>query len=166
MRRPSGEIVFDPDEQAQATVRLVFDLFDRFRTVGKVMTYLVERDIRMPVRRQGGAGKGELEGRSVSRPTLLNLFANPIYAGVCAYGVRAVEKRRQKPGRPGTGRRSQRAEEAEVFLPDRLPGCISFQRYERNQAQLKANKAAGGGTVRAGSALLSGGLIAAAAVCA
>jgi DNA invertase Pin-like site-specific DNA recombinase len=25
MRRPSGEIVFDPDEQAQATVRLVFD---------------------------------------------------------------------------------------------------------------------------------------------
>ena len=27
VRRPSGEIVFDPDEQAQATVRLVFDLF-------------------------------------------------------------------------------------------------------------------------------------------
>ena len=159
VRRPSGEIVFDPDEQAQTTVRLVFDLFDRFRTVGKVMTYLVEHDIRMPVRRRGGAGKGELEWRRVSRPTLLDLFANPIYAGVYAYGVRAVEKRRQKPGRPGTGRRSQRAEEAEVFLPDRLPGYISFERYERNQAQLKANKAAGGGTVRAGRALLSGVLI-------
>ena len=35
-RRPSGEVVLDPDEQAQATVRLIFDLFDRFRTVGKV----------------------------------------------------------------------------------------------------------------------------------
>src|SRR5208283_4978401 len=77
VRRPSGEVVFDPDEQAQATVRLVFDLFDRFRTVGKVMTYLVEHDIRMPVRRREGAGKGELEWRRVSRPTLLNLFANP-----------------------------------------------------------------------------------------
>src|SRR5271166_1675170 len=159
VRRPSGEVVFDPDEQAQATVRLVFDLFDRFKTVGKVMTYLIEHDIRMPVRRRGGAGKGELEWRRVSRPTLLNLFANPIYAGVYAYGVRAVERRRQKPGRPGTGRRPPRAEEAEDFLHDRLPGYISFERYERNQAQLKANKAAGGGTVRDGSALLSGVLI-------
>jgi len=29
--------VFDPDEQAQATIRLVFDLFERLRTIGKVM---------------------------------------------------------------------------------------------------------------------------------
>ncbi len=159
VRRPSGEIVFDPDEQAQATVRLVFDLFDRFKTVGKVMTYLVEHDIRMPVRQRGGAGKGELDWRRVNRATLLNLFANPIYAGVYAYGVRAVEKRRQKPGRPGTGRRSPRAGEAEVFLHDRLPAYIGFERYERNQAQLKANKAACVGTPRAGSALLSGLLI-------
>jgi DNA invertase Pin-like site-specific DNA recombinase len=159
VRRPSGEVAFDPDEQAQATIRLLFDLFDRFRTVGKVMAYLVEHDIRMPVRLNGGPGKGELEWRRVNRPTLLNLFANPIYAGVYAYGVRAVEKRRQKPGRPGTGRRSPRAGEAEVFLHDRLPAYISFERYERNQAQLKANKAACVGTPRAGSALLSGLLI-------
>src|SRR5512134_1588910 len=33
VRRPSGEVAFDPDEQAQATIRLVFDLFERFRTV-------------------------------------------------------------------------------------------------------------------------------------
>jgi len=159
VRRPSGEAALDPDEQAQATIRLVFDLFDRFKTVGKVMTYLVEHDIRMPVRQHGGPGKGELDWRRANRPTLLNLFANPIYAGVYAYGVRAVEKRRQQPGRPGTGRRSRRAGEAEVFLHDRLPAYISFERYERNQAQLKANKATCIGTPRAGSALLSGLLI-------
>jgi DNA invertase Pin-like site-specific DNA recombinase len=39
LRLPSGEVALDPDEQAQATIRLVFDLFDRFRTLGKVMTY-------------------------------------------------------------------------------------------------------------------------------
>jgi hypothetical protein len=39
----------------------VFDLFERFRTVGKVLCYLVEHDIRMPVRTPGGPGKGELE---------------------------------------------------------------------------------------------------------
>jgi len=40
-----------------------------------------------------------------------------------------------------------------------LPAYISFERYERNQAQLKATKAACGGTPQAGSALLSGLLI-------
>jgi hypothetical protein len=75
VRRPSGEIVVDPDQRPRATVRLVFDLLDRFKTVGKVMTYLIEHDIRMPVRLRGGAGKGELEWRRVSRPALLNLFA-------------------------------------------------------------------------------------------
>src|ERR1700756_2042551 len=60
LRRPSGEVAFDPDEQAQTTIRLVFDLFERFRTVGKVMVYLVEHDIRMPVRNGSGPNKGEL----------------------------------------------------------------------------------------------------------
>src|SRR5580698_8934967 len=127
VRRPSGEVAFDPDEQAQTTIGLVFDLFDRFRTVGKVMTYLVEHEIRMPVRLRSGPQKGDLEWRRVNRASLLNLFANPIYAGVYAYGVRAVDKRRQKPGRPGTGRRPPRSGEAEVFLHDCLPAYISFE---------------------------------------
>jgi len=159
VRRPSGEVAFDPDEQAQTTIRLVFDLFDRFRTVGKVMTYLVEHEIRMPVRSRSGPQKGDLEWRRVNRASLLNLFANPIYAGVYAYGVRAVDKRRQKPGRPGTGRRPPRSGEAEVFLHDCLPAYISFERYRRNQAQLQSNRAAWGGAPRAGTALLSGGLV-------
>jgi DNA invertase Pin-like site-specific DNA recombinase len=41
LRRPSGEVIFDPDEQAQAMIRLVFDVFERVRTIGKVMLYLV-----------------------------------------------------------------------------------------------------------------------------
>ena len=123
------------------------------------MTYLFEYDIRMPVRSHGGPQKGDLEWRRVNRATLLNLFANPIYAGVYAYGVRAVDKRRQKPGRPGTGRRAPRAGEPDVFLQDRLPAYISFERYRRNQAQLKSNRAVWGGAPRAGTALLSGVLV-------
>ena len=110
VHRPSGEVAFDPDEQAQATIRLVFDLFVRFRTVGKVMRYLVDHDIRMPVRVRGGPRKGELEWRRVNRVSLHNLFANPIYAGVYVYGGRPIDRRRQKPGRPSTGRRPFRIE--------------------------------------------------------
>ena len=82
------------------------------------MTYLVEHEIRIPVRSRSGPQKGDLEWRRVNRASLLNLFANPIYAGIYAYGVRAVDKRRQKPGRRGTGRRPPRSGEAEVFLHD------------------------------------------------
>jgi DNA invertase Pin-like site-specific DNA recombinase len=159
LRRPSGEVALDPDEQAQATIRLVFDLFERFRTIGKVMLYLVEHDISMPVRVRGGPRKGELEWRRVNRPSLQNLFANPIYAGVYVYGMRPADRRRQKPGRPGTGRRSPRPEEADIFLPDRLPAYVTWEQFQRNQAQLQSNRAAWGGSVRAGSALLSGVLI-------
>jgi DNA invertase Pin-like site-specific DNA recombinase len=159
LRRASGEIAFDPDEQAQTTVHLIFDLFERFRTVGKVMRYLIEHDIRMPVRTRGGPGKGELEWRRVNRPSLHNLFANPIYAGAYVYGMRPIDRRRQKPGRPGTGRQSSRVEDADVFLPDRVPAYITWEQYQRNQAQRQMNMAARGGSVRAGSALLSGVLI-------
>jgi DNA invertase Pin-like site-specific DNA recombinase/uncharacterized protein YndB with AHSA1/START domain len=159
LRRPSGEIAFDPDEQAQTTIHLIFDLFERFRTVGKVMQYLIKHDIRMPVRTPSGPGKGELEWRRVSRPSLHNLFANPIYAGAYVYGMRPIDRRRQKPGRPGTGRQSSRVEDADVFLPDRVPAYITWEQYQRNQTQRQMNMAARGGSVRAGSALLSGVLI-------
>ena len=159
LRRPSGEVDFDPDEQAQATIRQVFDLFERFRMIGKVMRYLADHDIRMPIRVRGGTRKGELEWHRVNRPSLQNLFANAIYAGAYVYGIRPTDRRRQKPGRPATGRRSLRAEEADVFLPDRVPAYISWEQYQRNQAQLQSNRAAWGGPARAGSALLSGLLI-------
>ena len=156
LRCPSGEVVLDPDEQAQATIHLVFDLFERLRTIGKVLRYLVEHDIRMPVRARGGAHKDELEWHRPNRPALQNLFTNATYAGAYVYGARSTDRRRQKAGRPGTGRRSLRAEEAEVFLPDRMPAYITWDRYQRNQAQLQSNRAAWGGAPRAGSALLSG----------
>jgi hypothetical protein len=110
----------------------------------------------MPVRTPGGPAKGELEWRRANRPSLYNLFGNPIYAGIYAYGVRATDRRRQKPGRPGTGRRPPRAGEAEVFLPDRVPAYITREQFDRNQAQLRANRADHLGPVRAGTALLSG----------
>ena len=58
VRRPSGEVIFEPDEQAQDVIRLVFDLFERLRSVGSVLTYLVEHDIQMPIRRKGWSDQG------------------------------------------------------------------------------------------------------------
>jgi hypothetical protein len=103
VRRPSGEVALDPDEQAQSTIRLVFDLFERFRTVGKVMVYLVEHDIRMPVRNGSGPNKGELTWHRANRVSLHNLFSNPTYAGAYVYGKRTTDPRRRKPVDPAPG---------------------------------------------------------------
>jgi DNA invertase Pin-like site-specific DNA recombinase len=156
VRRASGEVGFDPDEQAQGVIRLVFELFERIGTIGGVLRHLVENDIKMPVRAPGGPAKGELEWRRPSRPSLGDLFGNPIYAGVYVYGVRPIDRRRRQPGRPGTGRCPPRPEDAAVFLPDRLPAYISWDQFQRNQVQIRSNRTSQLGPVRAGSALLSG----------
>src|SRR3954447_143827 len=49
VHRPSGEVVFDPDEQAQTVVRLVFDMFTRLGTLNAVLRYLVTNEIQLPV---------------------------------------------------------------------------------------------------------------------
>src|SRR6266481_5710091 len=120
VRRPSGEAVLDPDEQAQHVVRLVFSAFARLGTLNAVLRYLVEREIQMPVRVHSGPSKGELEWRRPTRETLQNMLHNPVYAGYYAYGRRQVEPRRKVPGRPSTGRVVKSSDEWLVLLPGRL----------------------------------------------
>jgi DNA invertase Pin-like site-specific DNA recombinase len=58
VRRPSGEAVLDPDEQVQAVVRLVFDLFDRLGTINAVLCYLADNNIQLGVRLREGPRAG------------------------------------------------------------------------------------------------------------
>jgi hypothetical protein len=158
VRRPSGEVILDPDEQAQHVVRLVFSTFRRLGTINGVLRYLVGHQVQLPVRAQSGLSKGELEWRRPTRETLQIMLHNPVYAGYYAYGRRQVEPRRKVPGRPGTGRVVRDASEWLVLLPDRLPAYITPEEYQANVARMAANRqtAATPGAPRDGSALLSG----------
>jgi len=129
VRRANGEIIIDPDEQAQATIRLVFDLYDQHRTIGKVLRHLAANDIKLPMRVQGGVSKGKLEWRRPNRPSLYCLLINPIYAGTYVYGMRTIDRRRQSPGRPQTGRRAPKLDNAHAVLHDHVPAYISWTRY-------------------------------------
>lgn len=156
IKRPSGEIIKDPDEQAQSVITLIFDLFERFSTVNAVLNYLVTHKIKLPHRERSGLQKGDLCWRRPNRPGLGNLLHNPIYAGAYVYGRRPTDPRRKKPGRPSTGRTVAKSFEWEVLLKDRLPAYISWERYERNLRQLAANAIQGIGVPRNGPSLLSG----------
>ena len=158
VRRPSGEAVFDPDEQAQHVVRLVFGAFRRLGTLNGVLRYLVGQEIQLPVRVHSGPSKGELEWRRPTRETLQLMLHNPVYAGYYAYGRRQVEPRRKMPGPPSTGRVVMDSSEWLVLLPGRLPAYISEDEYAANIARMAANRqtAATPGAPRDGAALLSG----------
>lgn len=150
VRSRTGEIVLDSDEQVQATIRLVFDSFERCHTINGVLHALVAHDIRLPHRVRSGPAKGELEWHAPNRYTLSEMLASPLYAGAYAYGRRRADK----PS--GTCRRGG---EPSVLIKGRLPAYIRWEAYERNLAQVAANRSAHQGTARGGPALLAGLLV-------
>jgi DNA invertase Pin-like site-specific DNA recombinase len=156
VRRPSGEIIQDPDEQVRAVVNLIFAQFERKGTVNSLLQHLVRHGVRIPVRLVGGPNKGEIEWRRPNRTTLGNILKNPIYAGAYVFGQTRTDARRKRPGQPGSGRRPVAREEWPVILKDRVPAYITWERYETTLAQLQANRPAVMGAPRRGTALLSG----------
>jgi hypothetical protein len=159
LRRPSGEVAFDPDEQVQQVVKLIFQKFEELGTLHGLLRYLDKHGIELGVRVREGPGKGELQWRRPNRMTLQGLLKNPIYAGAYAYGRRQVDPRKKQPGRPCSGRVS--CQEYHALIKDRFPAYISWEQFERNLARLKANRARADeiGAVRHGPSLLAGLLI-------
>ena len=158
VRRPSGEVALDPDEQVQAVVRLIFDLFDRLGTVNGVLCFLADNHIQLGIRLREGPERGELAWRRPSRAGVQNILRNPAYAGIYAYGRSTVDPRRRQAGRPFTGRVRTAREDWIVFLPGLLPAYISVEQYEKNRARMEANRSRSQsmGAVRDGPALLAG----------
>jgi DNA invertase Pin-like site-specific DNA recombinase len=154
----SGEWAIDPDEQVQATVRLIFDQFDRETTLHGLLRYLVHHGVRIPVRSNTGPSRGELQWRRPNRATLSNLLHHPSYAGAYRFGYRPVDPRRKRAGRPGTGKLIRRPEECLVLIRDRLPAYIPWDRFQATQERLDANRARHDrqGAPRQGTSLLAG----------
>jgi DNA invertase Pin-like site-specific DNA recombinase len=159
IRRASGEVVFDPDEQVQQVTRLIFRKFEELGTLHAVLRYLVEHQIEIGIRIRTGECKGDLEWHRPNRVSLQNTLKNPIYAGVYAYG-----RRQGVPAKGETGRtQSQKMamEDWHVMIRDHVPAYISWEQYQRNQRQLQANRrgAESVGAAQAGNGLLVGLLV-------
>jgi DNA invertase Pin-like site-specific DNA recombinase len=153
-----GAIQFDPDQQVQAVVRLIFAQFEELGTLGGLLRYLARHDIRLGVRVREGPGKGQLVWRRPNRATLQNLLKHPLYAGAYVYGRRQRDCRRYQPEHPQSGRVVMARSEWHALLPDRCPAYLSWEQHERNLARLAANQARAStlGAVRKGDALLAG----------
>ena len=158
VRTITGDLVIDPDEQVQSVVRMIFDKFDQLGSLNAMLQYLVRQQILIPVRPHGGPERGQLQWRRPNRQTLLNLLHHPLYAGAYTWGRRPTDPRAKVAGRPATGRKVAVAENCQVFIKDRSPASISWQRYEANRQSMadNRNRADARGAPRQGPSLLAG----------
>ena len=142
----------EPDEQAQAVVRLVFEQFERLGSASGVLRWLVQHQVKLPVRQDTGPRKGELSWSRPSITTVRNMLTHPMYAGAYVYG-RTCQNATTRRIRDVPQRLPQN--EWKVLLKDRYPAYITWDQFERNIAQLADNRQ----TARKGRALLAGLLI-------
>jgi len=143
VRTVAGDFVVDPDEQVQAVVRLIFSQFARRGSINGLLRWLVQHDVKVPVRPHFGINRGELEWRRPNRVTLLNVLHHPIYAGAYRWGHREVDPRKKIPGRPTTGRTFHAHDECRVLIRDRFPAYVTWEEFEKNQEKLAENRSLG-----------------------
>jgi DNA invertase Pin-like site-specific DNA recombinase len=155
IRRPSGEVAFDPDEQVQATIRLVFDVFDRRQTIAAVLTYFVAHEIKLPRRISSGPPKGELQWSRPNRNALGFILTHPGYAGAYTYGRRPTDRQGRRFIRLGCDRRQGIPDDV-VLLRDRWPAYITWETHERICTQVAENRTQHTNVPRGGPSLLAG----------
>lgn len=161
VRSRDGQLQIDPDQQVQSVVRLVFDQFEQLGSVNKLLRHLARHEIRMGIRPHGGPDRGELQWRRPGRVMLANMLSHPLYAGAYTWGRRPTDRRRcAVSGRAVKGKRLA-AEDCPVFIKDRCPAYITWERHQSNLKQLAHNRSRleARGAVRQGPALLKGLLV-------
>lgn len=153
-----GRIVFDPDEQVQEAVRVVFDLFDELGSACAVVKHFAQHELLFPARDRNVLS--QLTWRPLTTRRLCAMLHNPLYAGAYVYG-RSETKRCRLPGQQGLSKPRKRwlkMEDWAVLIREAHPAYISWDQYLCNRERLDENRTFPGrrGAARAGSALLQG----------
>jgi DNA invertase Pin-like site-specific DNA recombinase len=157
-----SRIIFDPDEQVQQAVRLIFDLFDQSPSALSVVKHFADQHLQFPTRFWGGSRHGQVIWRPLSHARVLCILHNPEYAGSYVYG-RTKTRRLCLPGEEPRvkGRTRQvKPEDWPFLIPGHHPAYITWDQFQRNQRRLDDNRTLPDqdrhGAPREGSALLQG----------
>ena len=82
----SGQMVFDPDQQVQRAVRLLFETFRRTGSAMRVVHHFKTEGVLWPRRISKGARAGELVFGPLEHSRVLGILHNPRYAGAFVFG--------------------------------------------------------------------------------
>lgn len=155
---PDRKLQFDPDEEVQQRVRLVFEQFTHLGSVLGVLRYLRLHQLQLPYRPRFGAEAGQLLWRPPRREPLRQLLRHPAYAGAYTWGRRAIVRGRAVPGRRGTGRVEGEPDKCPVFRRDNHPAYITWEQHRAIRECLKNQRRHGPtpGPARTTKAVLAG----------
>jgi len=140
---PDYKLQFDPDEQAQSVIRLIFERFASLSSLSGLLRHLRQNHIELPYRVPSGPYRGQLRWHRPHRETVRNLLRNPAYAGAYTWGRRPVDPRRQVPGRRGSGRVEREPQDCAVFLPDNHAAYITWEQYQGHHRRLQQQRLRG-----------------------
>lgn len=160
LRLPNGDVIFHPDEEIQARIRLVLEKFAELRVAKAVMRYFHQHDLLLPSRPLRGPAPHEIVWQPARSSQILAILKNPAYAGAYVYGKQTKDPTRRKAGHPNSGIGQRPIDEWPIVIQDVYPAYIAWEIFLDNQAQLAANqsryKANKPGIPRQGQALLQG----------
>jgi len=155
-----GSVTFNPDEEVQERLRLVFAKFRELRSAKAVMRYLRRRNLLLPVRPVRGPAPQDVVWRAADSARVIHILKNPAYAGAYVYGRRRPEPLRRQPGSDRIGTVAVAPEEWSICLKDAHPAYIDWDEFMANRQQLADNmcryEVGRAGAPRKGSALLQG----------
>ena len=152
---------FDPDEEVQRAIKMVFDRYAIETSVWAVMRWARLQGLKFPARHYHAGGHSEVIWQPLGLTRLYELLKNPVYAGVYAYGRRPLKqilvdgqiRQVKEPGRDPA--------QWKVKIENAHPGYISWETFVANQKKLwdNYNRLGNRGAAREGKALLQGMLI-------
>lgn len=153
---PEGNVLLDPDQQVQQTIRHFFETFRRVGSARATIQAFRQEGLLFPHRDFSGPHKTELRWVELSTRRTNQVLHNPRYAGAYTYGRYAL---RQKVD----GRRYQVKRPREQWIScirGAHEGYIDWEEFERNEALLRENNwqhaTQPRGAAREGPALLQG----------
>jgi DNA invertase Pin-like site-specific DNA recombinase len=131
-------VVLDPDLQVQASIREVFHSFAHTGSAFTTVRHFRQQHLLFPRRLRRGAHRGELVWAEIEHHDVLRLLHHPAYAGAYVYG-------RTHTTKTADGKlHIQDVPRADwvVLVRDAHVGYISWEDFERNEAQLALNSQA------------------------
>jgi len=151
-----GQVILDPDQQVQKTIRILLQSFRRLGSAGAVVKAFRDAKLLFPHRPRGGPQDGELLWVKLGITQVLFVLHNPRYAGAFVYGRTRIRRTLQ-----GVQQERLPQEKWHTLLLGAHAGYLSWEEYQENQRRLQENAHALGperrkSPPREGPALLQG----------
>jgi len=129
------QVVLDPDQRVQDTVRRLFASFRREGTAYATLRSFQKERLEFPRRMHSGPRKGDILWGELTYGRTVEVLHNPRYAGAFVYG-----RRSQQANAGGqTSVQWLPREDWHTLIPSAHEGYITWEAFEENQRKLEAN---------------------------